>query len=472
MLTGFRRTLILIAIALLGSAAIVSAQVVYVVHAIDTESDALDDYEFNQELHLGSFDPDGSIAAVFDSSWRIAHLDSYDNPPIFTWYLMTHEAHCESNQGGNAIPEAMLSRFSDDIDIWGDEIGWHYHHSDWVDDEWAQLFTFNGSVYRDKPDTGLAVSQLAMLVLENGFFPESFRAGWTWENTQLSNWLEDLIIFDYSNRWAGVPPEANQWTSYHPSQGWYRRVGDMNRWISKCRQGGGALGQDDVNDVFELAQAQGYAILAFYSHNFVGNTMRFDHHWVEELLQNAAVEYGIPYRYTGAKEAMQLSLGVDDTIPPRMDVAVVDSVVYLQVNEAIYGSPFLAFRGTDLEYHAVQMEPNGPEQFSYRFAEGDVSPAVAVVAVTDLVGNSAVSRRLAGLNTCVAETPNCGDINGDGAGPNVTDLTYLIRFLFLYGQEPCSLANADFNSSGTFDSNDLVRLVYYLFDNGPVLSCP
>lgn len=472
MLTGTRLTIASIILVLLVTVIPAVGQVVYVVHGIDTESDGLDESEFCQDLLLGSFAPGGFTETVFDSTWRLDHPDSYGHPPVFTWYLMTHEAHSQSNQGGNAVPKAMLSRFSDEIEIWGDEIGWHYHHSDWIDDCWQQLLTFDGTVYRQKPDTELAISQLAMVVLENGFFPESFRAGWTWENTDFSNWLEGLILYDYSNRWTNTPPDLNQWSSYHPAEDNYRQVGEMARWISKCRQGGGALNQSDINDAFELAQSQGHAILAFYSHNFSGPTMRSDLEWVEVMLQNAASQYGIPYRYAGAREAMQRSLNISDTLPPMLDVSVLDSVVYLQVNETLYGLPLLAFKGTDGEYHMKFLESDGSDSFSYRFLESEGGYVSAVVAVTDLAGNAAVSWRLAGLSTCTAEAPRCGDINGDNSGPNIIDLTYLISFLSLEGQEPCELASADFNSSGTFDINDLARLISYLFQNGQELNCP
>jgi len=472
MFTGIRLDLTSLIFVLLVATTPVVGQVVYVVHAIDTETDGLDEYEFCQDLLLGSFAPGGSTETVFDSAWRFDHLDSYGHPPVFTWYLMTHEAHCQSNQGGNAVPEVMLSEFSDEIETWGDEIGWHYHHSDWIDDEWQQLFTFDGTVYREKPDTELAVSQLVMIVLENGFFPESYRAGWTWENTDFSNWLEGLILYDYSNRWPNTPPDLNQWSSYHPAQDNYRQIGEMSRWISRCRQGGGALNQSDVNDAFELAQSQGHAILAFYSHNYAGPTMQSDLEWVEAMVHNAASQYGIPFRYAGAREAMQRSLNISDTVPPTLDVAVLDSVVYLQVNEPLYGSPLLAFKGTDGEYYMRFLESDGPNSFSCRFLEADGGFAAAVVAVTDLAGNASVSKRLAGLSTCTTEASHCGDVNGDGIGPNIADLIYLIQFLFLQGQEPCELNSTDFNNSGSYDSNDLVRLISYLFRNGQGLNCP
>ncbi len=64
----------------------------------------------------------------------------------------------------------------------------------------------------------------------------------------------------------------------------------------------------------------------------------------------------------------------------------------------------------------------------------------------------------------------CGDINGDGVGPFVDDLSYLIDFLFKGGAEPPNMwaANVDgiTGSGGPVDVTDLSYLVDYLFREG------
>ncbi|MBD3331291.1 hypothetical protein GF356_00455 [candidate division GN15 bacterium] len=67
----------------------------------------------------------------------------------------------------------------------------------------------------------------------------------------------------------------------------------------------------------------------------------------------------------------------------------------------------------------------------------------------------------------------CADIDGDGVGPNVGDLTFMVAFLFSDGTAPPVMQAADVNATGG-DPNvqDLTYLVAYLFTEGPPPVCP
>ncbi|MCK4857406.1 MAG: hypothetical protein KAT58_05535 [candidate division Zixibacteria bacterium] len=58
-----------------------------------------------------------------------------------------------------------------------------------------------------------------------------------------------------------------------------------------------------------------------------------------------------------------------------------------------------------------------------------------------------------------------GDINGDGV-LNITDATYLVRFIFYAGPPPQDYLNGDVNMDGNTDIADIVYLIEYLF-GGP-----
>jgi len=60
------------------------------------------------------------------------------------------------------------------------------------------------------------------------------------------------------------------------------------------------------------------------------------------------------------------------------------------------------------------------------------------------------------------------DINHSGAGPDISDLVYLVTYMFSSGPEPPCMEEADINGSGTGpDISDLVYLVTYMFSSGP-----
>ncbi len=64
-----------------------------------------------------------------------------------------------------------------------------------------------------------------------------------------------------------------------------------------------------------------------------------------------------------------------------------------------------------------------------------------------------------------------GNINGDAAEAiDVSDLTYLVSFMFQYGPPPpCPLlANTNSDPEGAIDVSDLTFLVHYMFNGGPM----
>jgi hypothetical protein len=60
------------------------------------------------------------------------------------------------------------------------------------------------------------------------------------------------------------------------------------------------------------------------------------------------------------------------------------------------------------------------------------------------------------------------DVNGDGTGPDVSDLVYLVTYMFAGGPAPVPIVlSADVNCDITVDVSDLVYLVTYMFQGGP-----
>jgi len=65
----------------------------------------------------------------------------------------------------------------------------------------------------------------------------------------------------------------------------------------------------------------------------------------------------------------------------------------------------------------------------------------------------------------------CGDVNGDGQGPNLSDITVLVNFLFLTYEMPLGVAVADVDGSGQVALTDLTLLVNHIFVTGAPLTC-
>ncbi len=64
-----------------------------------------------------------------------------------------------------------------------------------------------------------------------------------------------------------------------------------------------------------------------------------------------------------------------------------------------------------------------------------------------------------------------GDVDNDGFGPNVADLTYLVNYVFKGGPAPPILSEADVDGSNDINVADLTFLVNYVFKGGPEPEC-
>lgn len=66
----------------------------------------------------------------------------------------------------------------------------------------------------------------------------------------------------------------------------------------------------------------------------------------------------------------------------------------------------------------------------------------------------------------------CGDIDHSGDDPDISDLVYLIDYMFTGGPSPPVMEAADVDGSGGDpDIADLVYVVDYMFNGGPAPVC-
>ncbi len=71
-------------------------------------------------------------------------------------------------------------------------------------------------------------------------------------------------------------------------------------------------------------------------------------------------------------------------------------------------------------------------------------------------------------NSYTDPTMVVGDVDGNGEGPDVADLAYMVDFMFSGGPEPVSLQAADVAGAvGIVNIADLIQLVDYLFQSSP-----
>ena len=105
-------------------------------------------------------------------------------------------------------------------------------------------------------------------------------------------------------------------------------------------------------------------------------------------------------------------------------------------------------------------------------SDGYNGPSGIVVRVDSIVGD-----KLYAFVHVSGESPCCairGDANHDGSGPDISDLLYIVEYMFSSGPAAPCPEEVDINGSGFGpDISDLVYLVSYMFSAGPPpVSCP
>ena len=76
------------------------------------------------------------------------------------------------------------------------------------------------------------------------------------------------------------------------------------------------------------------------------------------------------------------------------------------------------------------------------------------------------------LSIDVVVSYTCGDVDGDGDGPDIEDLTFLVTYMFNQGPEPPVMAATDIDGNNLGpDVADLIYLVSYMFAGGPDPVC-
>lgn len=283
--------------------------VVYCVFCIDTETDGFSYGRYSQRLNLNAFKRGNIIDQALSPAWRDSLTDSFDGSLKISWFLMTIEGYRPTGHGINAVAGEFLRMFSDIVPQLGDEIGWHYHHADWYHDSlshktaWNMINTFSGHTYNRQTDRQLAMNQLASFVYYNHIYPASFRAGWNWENTAFSNWLDSVIPFDYSHNWDTVDAELFM---YHPSSHDLFTPGDLSRSVIRAVD---AVDSAYIRSMFELAATGRPVILAYYTHNYGSTLLRNNAIKAKgvrfrELCGRYSDSLKVPFRYCTASEAV------------------------------------------------------------------------------------------------------------------------------------------------------------------------
>ena len=359
-------------------------KIVYAVINVDTES-INGKYLNSSILHpsmdvsLYSSSPPSTFTRVFDPSFRSSISDSFGNSFKMTWFtemdylysqsIFTNGTAPAGISGYTAMLDLLQKNWGSQMQTFGDSIEYH-HHFEIYNKVWTE--------YDNGPDAGYGDYQMYALdhsILDNSYYPASFRSGWNVMSTPMSNWLEQWFPFDYC-------PTSGGWSPVHAYPG-------MNH--NQTQTAFGAY-QGQVQQAFIQARDHRSSIYSFYMHegdNMVSSITDLSNNL--KTLANDQFDYpGVTYEYVTAAQAMQLDSGYTDVTAPAFQVSRNGSTYIVNSSEALWSNNlYVAVSYVNGSYTHLAASPAGTNTWTV-----DIPSSSSInktgVAANDLYGNPGV----------------------------------------------------------------------------------
>lgn len=381
---------------------------VFVVICIDTEGPLRDpNYQLPTQL-LGSWTDIDKILLpkLFSKRFRFAFTDSQRKPVVLTWFMLNWTGFRTNpvlhDFGYHKIFDHYKKFWGKQIKEYGDEVGWHYHHPSLsgIGNEWG-LNWFDNREYENV---------LCRMVIDRRFFPLSYRSGGAIEDDLQSNWLEQWIPFDYSNRncpdlnWEKVEADGRKikdilswknaptdWSFYHPSTKNHTQRGQMKRFIVKSldiKSGAHAITKNHVVEAFEEAKQGKDIIFSGFEHDYRDRTEEIIQvmEWISEISKKTNIEYF----YTSASEAIKLVAKFPKNEKLKLKIRKTPEKLSIKSSKPLFSSqPFLAIRYSESLYRWLPMFRTGDLNWEYNLSEDDKGKKMGVAA-HDQTGNTFV----------------------------------------------------------------------------------
>lgn len=335
---------------------------VFIVFCVDTEGPYTDPSYYDPKQLLSSWKDIDRIflSKVFSEKFRYSYPDSHGNPFVMSWFILNWVGHrtypVKHDVGYHKIYDHYIKRWGKEIKKYKDEIGWHFHipAPSGIGNEWGT----------DWLSTNLHTEILSRMLVDRNFFPNIFRAGGTIEDNIQSNWLENWIPFDYSNRndpginwgkkeadgrkikellpWEKAP---TKWQPYHPSERDLTRHGSMKRLITKSldlKSGVHTMTKGKVLRIFRQVKNEDI-IFSVFDHDFRERESEISEFlsWITE----ASKKTSIKFVYAGAGKAMKLYYKWPTESTFKLTIKRANSSLIVKSNKELFNKqPFLAIK--------------------------------------------------------------------------------------------------------------------------------
>jgi len=366
-------------------------------------------------------DIDAMLERVTKPAFRNRLRDSAGEGWRFNWFCMDH-VHYDYNPRRRDIG---YHNIFDHYRAWidqqpecGDSLHWHFHPM---------------SSYRDAHRCGTHYFRtpeifqiLTRKVIERGWFPAAYRAGYQTERPDSHWFLEQWIPFDLSNMALDDPSDFERsvdfrhgrsgdwrlapadWSVYHPSHDNYQNPGTCRRAIGRALNvlnRIASIDQGEMDKAFRRADGGQASLVGIAGHDWRNLETEVDH--VRTLIAESVRRFpGVTYRFSDVRHAFRDVLGQYDAEREAVEFALdfhpacSDNGPYLEVRTTqgkVFGpQPFLAIEthGRQFFHDNFDFSPCGRRWF-YTFSEDSIPLADVArvgVAASDRFGNVCIRR--------------------------------------------------------------------------------
>ena len=329
---------------------------------------------------------DRKLAEVTAPAFRMQFPDSFGQGWKFSWFCMDHVGFSGNNPRRRAYGHHQIFDHYQALcekQKMGDVVQFHHHPV-----SFSGNFNDSGTAYWGR---GVLNEIIARKIIDRGWFPSAYRAGFHTERPDSHWFLEQWIPFDYTSQamsgrtqkreqpdlsggrfgdWRHAPAE---WHPYHPHHDDYQRKGNCHRWITRCLNMHARLREittEDVQDAFEDVAGGRNAILAFTDHDY--KDMKFEIEKVQGMLTAAAKKYPqVRFRYADCLTAMRGCLGLENSgigLHAEIVKTGIHPVLRVSVKGEIFGpQPFLALKFRNGQYNWDNFDFPETNCWSYTF---------------------------------------------------------------------------------------------------------
>ncbi len=364
---------------------------------------------------------DAMLERATSRAFRGRMLDSLGHGWRYNWFCMDHVGYDYNPRRRDIGYHNIFDRYRDltaSQPECGDGLHWHFHPMSSYRDahRCASHFFRSPEIFQI----------LARKVIERGWFPGAFRAGFQTERPDSHWFLEQWIPFDMSNMALDDPSEFDRsvdfrhgrsgdwrqapadWSVYHPSHDNYQRPGQCRRAIGRSLNvlnRIASIDQREMDKAFARAASGQHALVGIASHDWRDLAPEVEH--VQGLIATAQSRHpGVPFKFSEAAQAFRDVLGLEKTGQKPLDFDVTfhpasqDDVPFLEIKTSqgrVFGpQPFLAIetQGRQFFHDNLDFSPSGDRWF-YALNEETV-PLSDVkrigVAASDALGHVCVRR--------------------------------------------------------------------------------